>query len=239
MLLPLGAALLALAAALAAYVMVKFYGVIFLGQPREPMLIHAHDAGLLERTGLLWLALGCVALGLLPTQVVGALRTVTRQLAHVDLPDPTAPWWLLEPLPGRLASYSGLAFFLAVTAVVLLTMLGVRLFYHQRVRRAAPWDCGFARLDARMQDTAEGFGQPIRHIFEPFFAMQRQLPSPFDRAPSYRVFIADRIWQRLYVPLGSLVQRVADACAVLQQGRIATYLLYGFVTLVVLLAVVL
>jgi formate hydrogenlyase subunit 3/multisubunit Na+/H+ antiporter MnhD subunit len=239
MLLPLGAALVALAAALAAYVMVKFYGVIFLGQPREPMLIHAHDAGLLERMGLLWLALGCVALGLLPTQVVGALRTVTRQLAHVDLPDPTAPWWLLEPLPGRLASYSGLAFLLAVTAVVLLTMLGVRLFYHQRVRRAAPWDCGFARLDARMQDTAEGFGQPIRHIFEPFFAMQRQLPAAFDRAPSYRVFIADRIWQRLYVPLGSLVQRVADACAVLQQGRIATYLLYGFVTLVVLLAVVL
>ena len=239
MLLPLGAALVALAAALAAYVMVKFYGVIFLGQPREPTLIRAHDGGLLERMGLLWLALGCVALGLFPTQVVNALRTVARQLAHVDLPDPTAPWWLLEPLPGRLSSYSGLAFFLTVTAVVLLTILGVRLFYHQRVRRAAPWDCGFARLDARMQDTAEGFGQPIRHIFEPFFAMQRQLPSPFDRAPSYRVFIADRIWQRLYVPLGSLVERVADACAVFQQGRIATYLLYGFVTLVVLLAVVL
>ena len=239
MLLPLGAALVALAAALAAYVMVKFYGVIFLGQPREPTLIRAHDGSLLERMGLLWLALGCIALGLFPTQVVNALRTVARQLAHVDLPDPTAPWWLLEPLPGRLSSYSGLAFFLTVTAVVLLTILGVRLFYHQRVRRAAPWDCGFARLDARMQDTAEGFGQPIRHIFEPFFAMQRQLPSPFDRAPSYRVFIADRIWQRLYVPLGSLVERVADACAVLQQGRIATYLLYGFVTLVVLLAVVL
>jgi hypothetical protein len=24
-----------------------------------------------------------------------------------------------------------------------------------------------------MQDTAEGFGQPIRQLFEPFFAMQR------------------------------------------------------------------
>jgi hypothetical protein len=32
---------------------------------------------------------------------------------------------------------------------------------------------------------------------------------------------------------------VADSFAVLQQGRIATYLLYSFVTLVVLLAVVL
>jgi formate hydrogenlyase subunit 3/multisubunit Na+/H+ antiporter MnhD subunit len=239
MLLPLGAALVALAAALAAYVMVKFFGVIFLGQPREATLIHAHDAGVLERIGLLWLALACVTLGLIPTQVVGALRTVVMQLAHVDLPNPTAPWWLLEPLPGRLASYSGLAFLLAVAAVVLLTILAVRLFYHQRIRRAAPWDCGFARLDPRMQDTAEGFGQPIRHIFEPFFAVRRELPSPFDPAPRYRVFIADRIWQRLYEPLGSLVQRVADACAVLQQGRIATYLLYSFVTLVVLLAVVL
>jgi hydrogenase-4 component B len=239
MLLPLGAALVALAAALAAYVMVKFYGVIFLGQPREATLLRAHDASALERLGLLWLAAGCIALGLMPAQVVGVLRVVVRQLAHVDLPDPTAPWWLLEPLPGRLASYSGLVFLLAVLAVVLLAVLGVRIFYHQRVRRAAPWDCGFVRLDARMQDTAEGFGQPIRHIFEPFFAMQRELPSPFDRAPRYRVVIADRIWQRLYEPLGSLVQRIADAFALLQQGRIATYLLYSFVTLVVLLAVVL
>src|SRR5215472_7649384 len=239
MLLPLGAAVVALAAALAAYVMVKFYAVIFLGQPRETTLLRARDANVLERIGLVWLALGCVVLGLIPTQVVAALRIVVRQLAHGDLPNPTAPWWLLEPLPGRLASYSGLVFLLAITAVVLLTIVGVRVFYHRRVRRAAPWDCGFARLDARMQDTAEGFGQPIRHIFEPFFAMQRELPSPFDRAPRYRVSIADRIWQRLYEPLGSLVQRVADAFSVLQQGRIATYLLYSFVTLVVLLAVVL
>jgi hydrogenase-4 component B len=36
MLMPLGASLLALTAALAAYVMVKFYGVVFLGQMREP-----------------------------------------------------------------------------------------------------------------------------------------------------------------------------------------------------------
>jgi formate hydrogenlyase subunit 3/multisubunit Na+/H+ antiporter MnhD subunit len=239
MLLPLGAAIVALAAALAAYVMVKFFGVIFLGQPREPTLLHAHDAGFLERIGLIWLALGCVTLGLIPTQVVAALRTVVYQIAHVDLPNPTAPWWLLEPLPGRLASYSGLVFLLMVSGVVLLTMWGVRLFYHQRVRRAAAWDCGFARLDARMQDTAEGFGQPIRHIFEPLFAMQRELPSPFDKAPRYQVSIADRIWQLLYVPLGSFVQRIADACAVLQHGRISTYLLYSFVTLVALLAVVL
>jgi len=122
--------------------------------------------------------------------------------------------------------------------VVLLAILMVRVLYHRRVRRGPPWDCGFGGLDARMQDTAEGFGQPIRHIFQPFFAMTRELPTPFDKAPHYAVTIGDRIWQTCYAPLGGIVQRVADSFAWIQQGRIAVYLLYSFVTLVVLLALV-
>ncbi len=99
------------------------------------------------------------------------------------------------------ASYSAPVFFIALTAVVVLTVLAVRRFYHHRVRRAAAWDCGFGRLTPRMQDTAEGFGQPIRNIFGAFFVMKRELPSPFDREPRYRVTVDDRIWQRLYLPL--------------------------------------
>jgi hydrogenase-4 component B len=238
MLLPLGAALLVLAAALAAYVMVKFYGITFLGQPREAALARAHDAGLLERAGLVLLALGCFALGLLPGHVIDALRPVVAQLGCGALPR-QADWWLLVPLAGRRASYSAPVFLLAIAAVVLTTALAVRLFYHGRRRPAAPWACGLAELTPRMQDTAEGFGQPIRHIFGSFFAMTRELPSPFDRTPRYRVVLGDRIWLGAYRPLAGLVQRAADAVAWLQQGRIATYLLYSFVTLIVLLALVL
>jgi hydrogenase-4 component B len=239
MLLPLGAALVALAAALAAYVMVKFFGVIFLGQPREPGLARAHDAGMLERLGLAWLAGGCLVLGLLPTQVIGSLRIVVQQLSGATLPNVAAPWWLLVPLPGGRASYSAPVFLIALAGVVVLTVFVVHRLYHRRVRRAAPWDCGFGGLNARMQDTAEGFGQPIRHIFGALMAVKRELPSPFDPQPRYRVTVGDRLWQSLYVPLGGLVQRVADAFAWLQQGRIATYLLYSFVTLIVLLALML
>ena len=112
--------------------------------------------------------MGCFALGLLPTYVIGALRSVVEQLSDADCPNAHAPWWLLVPSPGRQASYSALVFLLAIAAVVVVTVLAVRLVYHHRIRRAAPWDCGFGRLSARMQDTAEGFGQPIRHIFTPF-----------------------------------------------------------------------
>ena len=153
-----------------------------------------------------------------------------------DLPKKT-------PAPGVVATllidYGPLVFFLAIALVVALTVLAVRLFYHQRVRRGPAWDCGFGGLTPRMQDTAEGFGQPIRNIFQSFFSIERELPTPFDHAPRYRIAITDRIWRGLYQPLGRLVQRLADAVAVLQQGRISVYLLYSFGTLIVLLALAL
>jgi hydrogenase-4 component B len=239
MLLPLGAALLALAAALAGYVMVKFFGVIFLGRPRESTLQKAHDAGFAERLGLMWLALGCVLLGFFPTTVISFFSIVTKQLGLGELPSSNAPWWLLLPIPERESSYAPLIFFAVILAVVALAILGVRFFYHQRVRKGAAWDCGLGGLTSRMQDTAEGFGQPIRHLFQPLFLIVRELPGPFDAKPKYRLEIGDRFWRALYQPLGPLVRRVADKVAWLQQGRIATYLLYSFVTLVVLLALML
>ncbi len=238
MLLPLGAALLVLAAALAAYVMVKFFGVIFLGQPRESALGHAHDAGRLERVGLLWLAAACFALGLMPAHVVAGLGRVTAQLGLPSLAGAGSNWWMLVPVADREASYAPIVFLVAVAAVVLLAFVMVSVLYHRRVRIGPPWDCGFGSLDPRMQDTAEGFGQPIRHIFQPFFAMTRDLPTPFDRAPRYSVVVGDRIWRAAYAPLGGLVQKVADRVAWIQQGRIGVYLLYGFATLVLLLALV-
>jgi hydrogenase-4 component B len=239
MLLPLGAAVVALSAALAAYVMVKFYGVIFLGAPRESSLVRAHDCGRLERLGLAWLAGGCVLLGLIPVQVIARLNAVSTLLVGVGLGQHAQQWWLLAPLTQGRASYGPVAFFIVVLAVVLLTVLVVRTVYHRRVRVCVPWDCGFGQLDARMQDTAEGFGQPVRHVFQPFFRIQRELPSPFDRAPKYRVIVTDRIWYALYEPLAGFMRRAANSVAWLQQGRVTTYLLYSFVTLLVLLAVVL
>ena len=239
MLLPLGAGVVALVAALSGYVMVKFFGVVFLGRPREASLAHAHDAGVLERVGLAWLALFCVVLGLLPAQVIPLLARVGDQLHVGVLPPGTSPWWMLVPLDFAQASYAPLVLAAAVVGFVCLTTLAVKLLYHRRVRRTVPWTCGFGPLDARMQDTAEGFGQPIRHLFGPFFAMQRQLPSPFDSEPRYRVVIGDRFWRALYEPLRPLVLRVAGGFASLQQGRISVYLLYSFVTLIALLALVL
>jgi formate hydrogenlyase subunit 3/multisubunit Na+/H+ antiporter MnhD subunit len=239
-LVPVVAAGVALVAALGGYVMVKFFGVIFLGQPRESRLAASHDAARWERIGLVWLGAGCVLLGLLPAQVIALIDPVTRALVADGIgPRVAAHGWLfLAPAGAERASYSPLAFLLLVAASFALAFVLVRRLYHGRIRRAAPWDCGYPLLNARMQDTAEGFGQPIRQVFEPFFRIDRHLPSPFDRQPSYRMEASDQFWHWLYLPLARAAEATSRLVGVLQQGRIATYLMYSFVTLLVMLLLV-
>jgi formate hydrogenlyase subunit 3/multisubunit Na+/H+ antiporter MnhD subunit len=239
MLVPVVSAVVALVAALAGYVMVKFFGVIFLGQPREDKLAGARDAGVWERIGTLWLASGCVALGVMPAQFIQLIEPVTRQLVATGLPsEGRASGWLLVPISADRASYGPLAFLLGIAASFLLAYLLVRKLYHGRSRRAPPWDCGFPFQTPRMQDTAEGFGQPIRQIFEPFFRMRRELPKPSDTRPRYRVVVEDHFWGWLYDPLARAVDRIARIVGLLQRGRISMYLLYSFLTLIAMLLLV-
>ncbi|HEY0878740.1 MAG TPA: hydrogenase 4 subunit B [Zeimonas sp.] len=239
MLIPVVAALIALVAALAGYTMVKFFGVVFLGRPREDKLAQAHDAGPWERAGMGWLVIGCVLLGLMPNQFVQVIDPVTRQLVRTGLAD-TVPAgdWLLAPAGIERASYGPVIFLLGIAASFALIFVLVRRLYHGRLRRGPAWACGFPWQTARMQDTAEGFGQPIRQIFEPFFRMHRELPTPFDERPRYRVVADDPIWHWLYLPIAAVVSRIARVVGLLQQGRIAVYLLYSFATLVVILLLV-
>jgi formate hydrogenlyase subunit 3/multisubunit Na+/H+ antiporter MnhD subunit len=239
MLIPVVAALIALVAALAGYTMVKFFGVIFLGQPREAKLAQAHDAGLWERAGMVWLAIGCVALGLLPTQFIQLIDPVTQQLVHAGLGARVAgSGWLLAPNSMEQASYGPVIFLLGILGCFALAFLMVRWLYHGRMRRGLPWACGFPWGTARMQDSAEGFGQPIRQIFEPFFVMRRELPTPFDDKPTYRVVVEDHFWRWLYVPITDLANYLARLMSLMQQGRISVYLMYSFLTLVATLLAV-
>jgi hydrogenase-4 component B len=238
MLIPLGAAALALTAALAAYVMVKFYGVIFLGQPREAELVNAHDANWLERLGLGWLALGCILIGILPQFAIGAAGAVTQHLLSQAVRPGSTMWWI-APIAPEQASYSGLILLAGIVAVVGVAFVLVHVMAHGRSRRTAPWDCGYPWQTPRMQDTAEGFGQPIRHMFDVFFRIERHMPSPDDAAPRYQVSIEDRIWRWIYTPIVRAVQWLADIISILQGGRLAIYLLYSFLTLLGLLVFVL
>ncbi len=246
-LVPLFAATLALAGALTAMCFVKVYGIAFLGQPREakhtahaPAADRGQDAGEMERYGMAWLAAGCFVLGLFPTSFLLMLNRIGAYLTGHGLSDQAmeSSWLWLVPTSSEQASYSPIIFLVVIVAVTMLTFLLVRRFYHGRMRFSDPWDCGYPEQTSRMQDTADAFGQPIRHVFGPVYLMQRHMPAADDPAPRFSLKIEDRHWYWVYLPVARLAEYVSSKIALLQQGRISIYLLYSFLTLIALLVFV-
>jgi hydrogenase-4 component B len=218
---------------------VKVYGIAFLGQPRGKIEIK-HETSLSERLGFAWLSAGCLVLGLFPAAMLHTLNQVGVSLTGHGLSAAAleSGWLWLVPTSPSQASYSPLIFLLVVLAVVLLTVRLVRLFYHGRVRHADPWDCGFPEQTSRMQDTADAFGQPIGLVFGPLYQMKRSLPGPDDAGPKYSLKVEDRHWGWVYLPVARLAEFVSAKIGLLQRGRISTYLLYSFLTLIALLVFV-
>jgi formate hydrogenlyase subunit 3/multisubunit Na+/H+ antiporter MnhD subunit len=246
-LLPLFAATLALAGALTGMCFVKVFGIAFLGRPREARHAapdaagdHGHDAGMMERFGMAWLAAGCFVLGLFPTSFLLMLNRVAVSLTGHGLREGAVQsnWLWLVPVESERASYSPIVFLIVIVGVTLLTFILVHRFYHGRLRYSDAWGCGYSELTARTQDTADAFGQPIRHVFGPLYLMQRHMPGPEDPAPRFSLKIEDRHWYWLYLPVARLAEYVSSKIALLQQGRISIYLLYSFLTLIALLVFV-
>ncbi|MGH8660713.1 MAG: hydrogenase 4 subunit B [Burkholderiales bacterium] len=237
---PLAAAALALAGALTAMCFVKVFGIAFLGVARSEEATRGRAASAWEQLGMGWLAVVCVVLGLAPVWMIGVMDPIALSLLDYSpkYSGMAAHWLWLTPVAPERASYSPVIFLAVIVAVVLAAFGLVRLLYHGRLRRTPAWDCGFAGLNARMQDTAEGFAQPIRQIFAPVYEIEAHYPDPFDRMPRYFTEVRDRFWGWLYLPIAHAATFCSRLIGRIQVGRVAVYLMYSFATIIFLMAFV-
>jgi len=244
--LPFAAALLALTGALAAACFVKVFGVVFLGLPRSRNVRHAREVDRGMRAAQACLACLCLLFGVFAVPVVDALAPIAKMLVGADLAHATARGWLwLTPVAPQVASYSAplvLAGIALAGGIISLTRHRQRRVHP--VRRASPWDCGFGGLGARMQYTATAFAMPIRRIFEPVWQIQEQVERTTSDAGGgderatvihYALHVDDRLWKLLYEPVARWIHWSARQATRIQTGRIRTYLIHSFLTLLVLL----
>ncbi|MBI5232838.1 MAG: hydrogenase 4 subunit B [Deltaproteobacteria bacterium] len=232
---PLGAALLALSAALAATCFVKAFGVTFLGHWRGHDVPNIKEANLLMRLGMGLCAFACLALGVLPTFVIGWMDTVSEMLVGARLAESAGEfgWLWLTPVSAERASYSAPVVLIGIISVVLIVYIAL----HARniaISRAPLWDCGFEKVTPRMQYTATAFSMPIRRIYGFLFIIKESVRTRGHRF-TYYLRIRDRAMYNIYVPIADTCFWMARRLSRFQSGRIQVYLIYSFVTLIVLL----
>jgi formate hydrogenlyase subunit 3/multisubunit Na+/H+ antiporter MnhD subunit len=237
---PTDGALLALAAALTAACFVKVFGIAFLGRARSAAAAAARDVDRYSLGAMFAAGALCLLLGILPGALIDALAPVVQALLGARMPvQLSAPWLEIIPVAASRSSYDGLLIFAFVGMVTSLTIFVIHRFASRTVRRAPAWDCGFPDAGPTTQYSAASFAQPLRRVFASMLFASSEtvtMPPPGDLGPA-RIDkeIHDPIWEKLYVPVGKWVGRLAALLNHLQFLTIRRYLGFVFVTLVVLL----
>jgi len=110
-----------------------------------------------------------------------------------------------------------------------------------KIRIGPTWDCGLKGLTPAMEYTATGFSKPIRMIFKALFRPRREVQREYDYSPyfaktlRFQSHIEEAFVSRLYRPLNRGILRLSRRMRALQAGSIQAYLIYIFVTLLLLL----
>jgi len=241
---PLSGAMLALTGALAAACFVKAFGITFLGQPRSDHARHAHEASLPMLIGQGILVAACVFLGLFPTVFLKLFDPVTQQLTGQQLSQQLSVASGLVLSGG--AAQGGTVSTLGIT-LMLLCLLPVPLVLwalfarRSRTRIAPTWDCGQRGLTPNMEYTATGFSKPLRMIFKALFRPRREVQREYDFSPYFTTNLrfeshVEELFQtRIYRPLRWLVLYGSRRLRALQAGSLQAYLIYIFITLLLLL----
>lgn len=242
LLVPAVGALLALSAALAAACFVRAFGISFLGRPRSPAAVEAHETDTISLAAMYCLAALCLVAGILPGLFIDALAPVVQSLTGGRMPVQTSVDWLsIVPIAESRSSYNGLLVFMFMIVSAALAAFAIHRLASDKLRRGPAWDCGYPEPAPVTQYTADSFAQPIRRVFATMVFRAREIgemPRPGSTAPArLTVERHDLIWDKLYVPITIGIAFATEHLNYLQFLTIRRYLTLVFAALVLLLLV--
>jgi hydrogenase-4 component B len=225
--LPLMVGVLALIGGLAAACFAKAFGVAFLGRSRSAEADHALEAPVPMQVGMAILATACVLIGILP----GILLHPLVSLGQVLIPGSGVPEETL--IIARVIPW---------TAAIILGVVVIAVLPKRAQRMVPTWGCGLSQLTSRMQYSSTAFSKPIRFVFTRVYRPDRKIERLPTDQPYFPVSITyssvrtTSFEKSLYRPFVESVVWLAQGLRRMQTGNIQAYLLYIFLALVSLLA---
>lgn len=237
-------AALAMTGAMAAASFIKLFGISFLGLPRSEHALEAKEVPKVMSVGTGILVALCLFIGLFPLTILKVVDRVVFNLMGTSLFGKLQGGLLIAYYPleisGNIISPLIILFISAV--VILLTLLIIKKIGGKYSEgKYGTWDCGFEALNARMQYSATAFSNLIEIVFRSLFRPSRKIKvegnSVFHPESIEYTSTFESIFEKhLYNPAIYVMQMLSRKMKFnIQTGSIHSYLLYIFVTVLVLM----
>lgn len=240
---PLFAALLALAGAFAVLVYVKAFGGAFAGPLRSRQADSAKDPSAAALTGMFFLALGVIVLGVGAPWIAPGIAGVAADFAKQPLVAVQSGWNLYPGNP-LITIVSPPLLTILLLGLLIVPVLVVTAYGGWKAgsrKNVDPWTCGYG-YDAPMSVRASSFDQPVKVSFQPLYWVRTIVQRPYQVIAGFYQTAVDAIHRIEPVvenavtrPTLKLVQTAGQWIQNLQMGDIRLYCLYIIITLAILL----
>ncbi len=240
----LGAASLAFTGGLAAACFVKAFGATFLARPRSEEVKHAHESGITLRIAMAALAALTLIIGFFAGPITAVLAKVAGNLDVFKSIEPAFSSGVNSfNLQDGFASVSTPLILLSLVLITMLTFFVLRILgKNRKIKIGRTWDCG-TTLGPRMEITATGFSRSIITVFRGILKPTKQTAVEyhdadmryFTKSSAVHLGIEDIYINYFYNPLQMFVSKLAGHFRKIQLGNLNVYVLYVFLTLIVLL----
>ena len=242
----LGAALLALAGALAAACFIKLFGIAFLGLPRSTSASQAREVPFVMNIGTSIPVVLCLVVGVFPVVFLKLTDQAVSEVAGFAILPLLQGNLVLLTYPLKIAVHGQMITPLTVFILMLCITVTVMLFLaavrgKHTVKKYGTWDCGYAGLNERMQYSGTAFSKPVKIVFKLFFKSSRNLNRPGDSiyhpdSIEYKVTTESIFEKYFYIPLLAWATKWSGKIKfMVQTGSVHTYLLYIFIAVLLLM----
>ena len=218
---------LCITGALTIAVFFGMFGVVFLGEPRGEKARDAHEVGRSMLFSMSLLALFCFVVAFCFPLLISFFSTVIGDVAKISIDQvpKTILGEIAEPLD-----------FIAWISCVLIVIGGTIFFIRKKTKFAqtVTWDCGYVRPAPRMQYTFSSFVQPLMmNVKRVLLPTSHQKIFPENKSVNPEEF--DPIDYFINNYLLKKMTHLSTLLRWIQHGYLNLYILYIFVTLLLLL----
>lgn len=229
---------------LAAACFVKAFGTTFLARSRSAHSGPIHEGGVPMLVSMGVLALLTLVLGVFSTVVIASLIAV---IASIGLFDPLTLHFPFAEFIGAREQFAHVLS-LDMVGITLLIIFAILLISvsvatrKQKIRMSTTWDCG-TPLTSRTEITATSFSRSLMTIFRGILRSTKQTETEyhdenmryFIKSQEVKTSIGDPYRKAIYHPLHAVLTFFASRVRRIHGGNVNVYILYIFVTLIILL----
>ncbi len=235
---------LAFTGGLAAACFVKAFGTTFLARSRqaEPRVVSESGATMIASMSLL--ALLTLVLGLFSGIVIASLVAIIASIGLINQATYEFPFAQFVAAREQFANVLPLDAVAIALVLVFAFVSGLVVWFTRKrtVTLSRTWDCG-TPLTSRTEITATSFSRALVTIFRGILRPTKQTEVEyhdenmryFIKSQEVKTSLADPYHQMIYGPLHTVLHFAASKMRRIHGGNVNAYILYVFVTLVVLL----